>query len=531
MKSQQLFRKNDGIIKDWLFSRKENIIFCFCAVFFWGMLAHAYGFLHCSLSHDALNAFTATQVEETWKIELGRFFVPLYRALFRGPVMLPWVIGLLGLVWTAVAVFLVVEIFQIRSRMVVFLTAGIMTTNITYIAQIATYLYEFDFNAFCLMLSVLAVYLWNKNGNIWCVIAGSICLMGSIGIYQAYFAVTVTLIVWKSIMDLFDHADVRAVLVHGLKGILMILLGGILYWLLGKLVYGVTGIQAQDRTDAFAFDGNNPVLFYLGLIKPMIIHLCITILQHSAYGGNWFVMLVGVLAGLFCISAVAVFIIKKYRWDRILLILLLVAVLPFAMDCVYFLARGNDVHDLMVYAAWFFYLFLLLFVFRLCEKDMIPGLLTKILRTVACILVGVILWQNVLLANTAYVKKELEANATLSLMTRVVSALDQREDYVAEETEVAFIGVACNDDALYGMERASAIVGVKRTSALYTDTSAYYYNSYKAYFEYVLQCPVRFCSDEVHAQLSEDDRVQALPAFPQDGYMEMIDGILVIKMG
>lgn len=516
-----------NLLKEGILLRKKMIIFCFVAVFFWGFFAHAYGFLHNNLSHDVLNAFTATRTEEIWKIELGRFLVPVYR-LIRGPVSLPWLVGLLGLMWTAIALFLVVEIFDISSRVAVFLTAGIMTTNITYIAQIATYLYEFDFNALSMLLAVLAVYLWNRKEIFWN-LAAVCCLMVSIAIYQAYISVTVTLIVWKSIMDLLDDKPVMAVLIHGLKGILVVLTGVALYFGLGKFVYAITGIVPQDRTNVFEA-GSAQVQLNLEQLQEAFEEVKSYIL-HKAYNIRFFKKSATAVTVLSCVTMVAVFVRKRYRWDRILMVFALIVALPIAMDCMRMLSKAMGIHELMVYAVWFFYVFLVVFSFFLCGKDWFPRLWAKLLRVAVCALVCVVLWQNVLLANTAYVKKELEANATLSVMTRVAATWDAREDFDPEETEVAFIGDADTEVTVHGMKRVSSILAMHKNFSIFRDDSEYYYNTYKAYFEYVLQRPVRFCSDEVHAQLKEDERVQALPKFPQKGYMEMIDGMLVIKMG
>ena len=515
-------------MKDLLKEQKQRLLLCLGSVFFWGLLAHAYGFLRCNLSHDALNAFVATPREEIWKVELGRFLVPVYRAVFRGPVTLPWLTGLLGLLWTAAALVLLTGIFRMESRVLVFLTAGILTTNITCIAQVATYLYEYDCNALALLLSVAAVYLWYRGGVVR-FLAGSLCLTASMGLYQAYFAVAVTLMVWKSVMDLLDENDVRQVVLRGLKGIGLLLVGGILYLLATKLVSAATGTQLQDRVNALNGSGGNPVLFYLGLVMPAMKHL-LTKLLHPAYQPP-----LAVFAAIVTVASVAaairVFWVKRYRFGRITLILLLVALTPFAMTCVYFLAKGKDAHDLTVYALWFFYVFVLLFAFRLCGKDLLPGRMSRGLRAAACILVAVLLWQNVVLANTAYVKKEKEAEADLSMMTRVVCMLEDREDFVPGQTPVTFIGVPKGRPGLYGMDRVGAIIGLGGHSVFSTDTSQPYYNAYRAYFDYVLRYPMAFCTDVIHYRLKEDPRVQALPAYPQEGYIAMIDGVLVIKMG
>ena len=168
-------------LKERALAQKQPFVFCCCAVFLWGLLAHAYGFLHNILSHDVLNAFIATQTEENWKIELGRFFVPVYRTIFRGAVSLPWLLGLMGLLWTSVSVFLTVKILNVRSKLLTVLIAGVMTTNITNIAQIATYIYEFDINCFALMLSVMAAFIWDRKKSIWHLAAAAGLVFVSIG--------------------------------------------------------------------------------------------------------------------------------------------------------------------------------------------------------------------------------------------------------------------------------------------------------------------------------------------------------------
>lgn len=517
-------------IKQYIYDNRKALLISFCSVFFWGILAHAYGFLHNSLSHDGLNAFIATQTEEIWKIELGRYLVPLYRMVFRGSVALPWVLGILGLLWTSVAAFLVNRFFNVRSGWVSFLIAGIMTTNITYISQIATYLYEFDFNAFSLALSVSAAYLWHRDKGYGSYIGGVLCLTASVGIYQAYFTVAVTMMVLKSILDLFDGRNLKETLIHGLKGILMLLSGCVLYYLIGKLIYGVSDISAQSRTDVLNYSGSNPVALYLSLI-PAALRFFVNRLFHAAYNQKLLIIAIGVTCLGLCCSAIYIFKKNKYSLGRILIIILLVTVLPFAMNCIYFLARGRGVHDLMIYAIWFFYIFVLLFACRFCESDMPSFKLSRFTRGLSYLIICAMLWQNVLIANTAYVKKELEGDATLSVMTRVVSMLEEQESYVAGETPVAFFGIVITPEDIFEDSKVTSITGLyKNRLSISSDSSTYYYNGYEAYFKYVLQHPILFCSDETRETLKSDPRLLEMKSFPSEGCMKMIDGTLVVMM-
>jgi len=507
---------------------KDALLFCLTVTFFWGFLTHAYGFFHSSLSHDGLNAFAATVVEERWKIELGRFFVPLYRALFRNELSLPWVIGCLGLFWTGLAVYLVTAFFDVRSRFLTFLIAGVMSTNITYIAQIANFIYEFDFNALSLLLSVMAAYLWNRDRGMPAYLAGTLCLVVSVGIYQSYVAVAVTLILWKSVMELFAGREVKDVLMHGLRGFAMLLLALFLYYVAGLVVYRVTGVTQAERTSVLiSFEDIWKNLPWLLIRTPAE---SIVTFFHPVYKEVYKILffLLSVMLG---ICALVVIRRKKYESVRTILIVLLVGLTPLAMGFIYLLTNGEHIHELMLYAVWFFYVFLLLFAFRLCDEDMLPGRRSEWQSWISCVLVLGLLWQNVILANTAYIKKERDADAALSFMTRAVAMMEREEGYVPGETTVAFVGVYACGDTTPGMEKLHSIVGLQYGDAIAADSSHYYFNPYRAYFDYVLNYPVRLCSDEEHERLKNDERVQEMPFFPNGDCIRWVDDIMVVKMG
>lgn len=91
------------------------------------------------------------------------------------------------------------------------------------------------------------------------------------------------------------------------------------------------------------------------------------------------------------------------------------------------------------------------------------------------------------------------------------------------------VGEVFDTDSDYGT--ASSIKGLANNMQISQDTSAYYYNAYKAYFDYVLNYPIELVDDETHAKLKESKKVQELPTFPQKGCVQMMDGVLVVKMG
>ena len=170
-------------------------------VFLWGLAAHAYGFLHGDFSHDMLNALVTDNVETYWKMQLGRLWVVLYRRTVRGVIAAPWLCGIRGLIWISLSCFLTAKLLRIRGRFFLCLLAGVLTVNLTTVAMTATYLYEFDFDMFALLLGVAAVFLWDRYGWIGSLI-GALFVTGVLGLYQSYVCVVITLIMLLSLAAL-----------------------------------------------------------------------------------------------------------------------------------------------------------------------------------------------------------------------------------------------------------------------------------------------------------------------------------------
>lgn len=512
-----------------LWKEKETIRFCLIAVFLWGMIAHAYGFVHCSLSHDVLNAFVADTTEEICKIANGRYFVPVYRAVFRGPVTLPWLIGLWGLLWCSVAVYMVSRLLEMRSRLQIALTAGIMVTNITFISQIATYLHEFDINAFALVLVVGAVCLWKYKPGLVSSILGGVCIMLSIGIYQSYIAVTVTLIIWVSIMELLREKRVKTVFCNGLWGILLVLLGGVFYLLVARVIHSATGIVLDQRTNPI--QEGSVLTEYLRLIVPALVDLGGNIV-HNAYQRLPQIAAIGCVLLLLAVHCVRIFRRKKFTWDRLALLGVLCLALPFGINCVYFLTKGMGMHDVTSYATCLFYVIVLQLAFWVLENEKDAFSMARPSAAAAWLLVIWVLLQNVTISNTVYLKKQMDTDSSLSTMTRVVAMLEQQEDYVIGQTKIALVGIPENHASRPVFDQVKTITGMNMESAFYIDDWTEYYNPYEDYFRYVLNYPVNLCmGQERQEKVLSRPEIREMPAFPNAGCIRMLDDILVVKLG
>ena len=508
-----------------IIKEKSTIFTCLISTFVIGLLAHAYSYFHDSFSHDALGAIYATVSENNWKIALGRFFVPLYRTIFRGGIALPWMIGVLALIWIGLSVYLVAKIFSITSRGVIILLAGIMTTNLTVTATTATFLYELDADMFALLMATLAVFLWHKYDRGWLI--GTVFVSVALGIYQAYISVTISLVMLVLIYKIIHIESTKQVILRGIKSVCMLILGGILYIVSLKIVCSVTGISLADN-----YNGLISILRLTPMEFPKLIMAAYqdwfsTFLHPKAmYLGILLDFFDGTILAFIVISTLMIAGLNKHLtcFSRVML-LILGTLLPLGMNVSYVLS-GGMVHDLMRYAFWFTYLWGILLAYEIyATSNTNKGTVNSIVKSSICFLASIVIWNNLQASNTLYLKKNLEQEAALSLMTRVADRLEMLPGYVGGETPVVFVGTPSNASIMPGFESVSEIDGAASANVLTYNT----YGMYEAYFSYILNSPINLAST-VWSDFQTDARVAEMPSFPNLQSIQKLDGVVVIKM-
>ena len=497
---------------------------CFAAVFGFGLAAHAYGFLHASFSHDMLNALVADHLETYWKMQLGRPGIVLYRRVFRGVLAVPWQLGLLSLLWLSLSCLLTTKLFRMKSRAFPVLLAGIMTVNISTVAMTATYLYEMDANLFAVLLGVCAVFLWDRYGLPGAVL-GALLTACCMGTYQSMVSVPITLVMLLSIAALLRGEAFAAVFRKGLRAIVMLGCGMLLYWLGVRLMCSLKGINlAMDSYNSVEQEASRSVLGRIGRVYQT---WCQAFWNPAHAHIEPIVLMLNILLAALGLWGLITWLVRgKTGGKEKLLLCLLLILLPLGMNTAQ-LRFSGDVHDLMKYSFWLFYVLCLLPCFAgTWEKP------SGTIRGIGAVLVLLLLCANIQTANIVYTKKQLEQEAAESLMTRVLMRLEQREDYVPGETPLVFAGVSDQlREKIPGFEAYYDITGCETASPIVKSTASYNYNIYAAYFRYLLNNPAVMADWELWNWMQEDPRVAELPTYPSSGCMRILDGVMVVKMG
>lgn len=496
--------------------------------FLLGLAAHGSMLFNLSISHDAVLNFYNSYSAHLHQIGLGRVLEPLYREMTGSGILMPWSSGLIAFLWLGLAVFLVCVLLRLSGRMEVLLTAGIMTVNISVTAVSATYMPWLAADMFALLLSVTAVYFWHTYENCrqkrW-LMAGALAVCCSLSIYQCYIAVTVVLMILISIQRLTEGEYPAKVFGNGMAGIGMIGVGGLIYYILTKVVCGLMKIPlTEGEYDSVTnlWENQEPALKRLiACLKEAATHFFAKDESIYPYPVVWMVNGILIFLCLYFLIRVlrkSVYGQEKASTPRRLMIILLAAALPFAAYMMRLLT--TDVHDLMVYALWLLYLLPVL-LWKLSARETAGD---RRMRCLVLFLLCFIIFEDIQTDNAVYVKKRVEAEATLSLMTEIMAQVEGTEGYVPGETPVTFVGdVSEIIQEVPGTDRVKGISGCNKSSAIT------YEGTYQAYFNNVMLREIKVVRENELKNLSKK-KIDQMPAYPQEGYVKKMNDVVVVKL-
>lgn len=520
-----------NVITEALERNKKQLYLSLAATFLWGLFAHGYAFCGNLVSHDSLREFHSEILGNEIKMGSGRIMTPIYRDLLGSDVTLPWMMGLLALLWIGLAVFLIVRLFRVESKVTAVLIAGVCATNIAVSSTTATYIHDLDSYMFSMLCAVVAVHIWRNHALGW--LLGSVFIAGSLGIYQSFVFVAVTLAMLVCIFDLLDEKPFAKVFLNGIKAVLMLLLGGILYYLLMKVMLSLAGMElvggeynSLDRMTTLAS------VSIVGQVTSAYQDFFSRLFNaYSGYPsilvkGGTLVLLIG------CLIVVAAGLMgHKVRVAEKVLCAVLVLLLPLGMNMIHVLTVGKN-HDLMTYPIWLFYVMALLladWALRKWHPDRkFPETILKGQRMLCLMLVFLILYGNVRFSNGMYMKKALEHEAYMSLMTRIVAGMERVEDYIPGETEVVIVGLPENlNEIMPGFKDYWNVTGMTSPDMIYTGERS----RFQAYFDYMMGLPIQLADGETWNESFQREAVMQMPVYPAKECMQVIDGVLYVKLG
>lgn len=491
--------------------------YAICGALFNGILAYAFVFTNKLLNHDELGAlFTkgATVESGRWGLELMSLIFPDYS--------MPWIYGMISLFLITFGCCLCIRIFSIKSSLLQFVLAGVI---VTFPSQAATFAYMFTASSYAVsfLLAIAAAYFVSRHR--WSsFLLGILSAVISVSIYQAYISLTATVLVVLLIQQTLENTQSEAVLFKkGVCYILFLALSLGAYWLITKACWAVTG----GSIGGYADDALN---FHISTILDGIKNAYVSFYRILRYRDH--LLITGLPSHIFHIGIVTViaayilfWIISQKNFLRACFLLFLLAILPLAMNCMYIFIDESAIHTLVLYS--FAGLYILCAV--ILEKGLVLRFRNKLNRIFASAFqtaaVGVLvalMISNIYFANKAYLSLYQKYENTYSFTTSVLTNLQNVPGYTVD-SKVAIIGSAEAPD--YFDEHYSTLYSFWGFRGLAPDVYTIEYM-----FEYYNGVKLNFASGEEISAVKISQAFDRMPQYPNYGYIQEINGILVIKL-
>ena len=505
------------VFQMWKKNIKSEWKLAFMAAVVIGLMVHLPMMLSDIPNHDGLDSMYFDQN----MITSGRWFL-MVACGFSSYYTLPWLIGVIALLWLGVTAALLVEFLEVKDLVTIVLISGLL---VTFPALASTFAYVFTMDGYmlALMLAVAAVVCVKKLK--YGFLPGAVCLAFSLGTYQSYLAFTVILCIYGILMLALENGTVKDKFKKALQYLYMGILGVVLYYgilqvllkLQGKVLDTYQGINSMESGIL-----SGGVSSLLSTILNMYRDFFAFTINGNVLVNNTWSMAAFTLLALLTMFVLLWMTLQKGWWKKLWFwcLLLLAAVgLPVATNIILLITPNVTYHLLMRYQ-WVLYLILpISFISRYGRKE-------DVTASWGVLLAGVVLAGNFAVTdNIAYSNLEKRYEKTYAYCVRLLDRIEQTPGYY-QGIPIAMIGVV--GDESYPLtditgKVTSNMIGMNGDVLLYTG------DNYQRFIKHYLGADLNILPAEVMEEIYYSEEYRAMDSFPGENSTQVVDGILYVK--
>ena len=499
---------------EWMLNFWHHYRLPFCSSFLFGLLAYGYTFTNKLINHDeASSLFTkgATVTSGRWGLGALDSIFPNYS--------MPWIYGLMTVLFISLCVCLLISIFDIKKQLLQVLLSG---SILVFPSLIGLFGYMFTSSSFALsfLLSVISVALVQRLQK-WRIPFALAALVLSLSIYQSYISVAASLLVLILIQQLIRGEKSGTILIRGICYVLFLVTALALYYLGTQVVLRLTGtvlntyasekiaLSVSSILQGSALAYTNFLQFFtmsfLGLIP--------TAFSRTLHGILAFSLIALLLPQLF--------VIVRKQIDAAILLVLLAAVFPLAINCMYLITTPDSIHTLVLFSFISVYILAVVladFYLERYDSSRISWIVLNILTTVMALIIVV----NIYVANQASLHLQLRYENASAFYTSLIADIKLTPGF-DENTKLAIIGDYQQPE--YYVNQFEHIHGITGVYGFVPDSYS------KNYFmEYYSGFPIAFASDQEIQQILSAPEFDAMAVYPYYGSLQKIGDILVVKL-
>jgi len=484
----------------------------FLSTFLTGMLIHMPIMLRDIPNHDGL----ASMYFDQNMITSGRWFLSVACGV-SSYYTLPWLIGLLAMVYLGIASALLVEFLEVRQSWAVAVIGGLLAA-FPSLASTFAYVFTMDGYMLAVLLAVLAVLLTKKYRLGF--LPGALCLAFSLGIYQSYLPFAVLLSMYGIYMIGASEGSVWEKVKKGLGYVGLGGLGVASYYVILQLLLRVQGKELASYQGINGM-GSVPGAGLSETVPRMYRDFLAFTLKGNVFMNNLFAWGAMVLLGV-CTLAVLFFLFRQKKWWKSFWFFAIIAVtavgLPVAMNLILIISPDVTYHLLMRYQWVLLPVCMVAAISRHSKRLPWAAWLGLIAGLVLTFNYGV-------MDQIAYSNLEKKYEKTYAYCIRLLDRIEQTEGYY-QGIPIAMIGVVGDESYpvtdLTG-EVTAGMIGMGGDSLLYTGAN------YQAFMQNYLGATLNILPPEAMEEMYYSEAYREMESFPGADSIRVIDGVMYIK--
>lgn len=490
----------------------------FLASLIFGMLAYTFAFTNKLINHD--EAFCLFLKGAT--VDSGRWGLGLLDSIFPN-LSMPWIYGMLSVVFIAAAVCVILRIFHIQRKVLQVLLAGCV---MVFPSLIGTFGYMFTSCSFALafLLAVVSVYLLQSKDKLrWLFALGF--MVFSLSIYQSYISVAAGLLVVLLIARLLRGEKIGSVISSGCLYVLFLVLSLGCYYVATQVFLKLLHVQMNGYA-------SENVSFSLLSLPENILTAYESFLLYFTEGFRGLLPTsLSRLAHVLILAVIAILLLlwgfsqEKKELPRYLLLAVLLLLLPLAVNCMYLFTMPDSIHTLVLYGFVCVYVLAVVIAdtsLSVCAGKRWQEFLRPFLVDILTLCMGLTIVINTYVANAAYLNLHLRYENAYSFYSSLTAQIKQMPEFTPD-TKLAVLGTY-QEPEFYNA-RFSFLEKLTGVKGFLPDSY-----SRSKFLEYYLAFPIPTPSEQETAEILASSEYAAMAVYPYYGSVQMIGDTIVVKL-
>ncbi len=539
----------EGFVEFYQTRIKKSWKLAFVSAFVVGLLVHMYKFTNTLLGHDSLFNIYGTQNV----VRSGRWFLAVACSL-SSFFDLPWVNGVLSLIWIGVAAAVVIDIFRIENPVLILLTGGLL---VTFPAVTQTFYFEYTADGYMLAMVLAALTVRfsmigeRRKSRLF---LSFCCITLTCGIYQAYVSFALVLSLGYFMTELLENRYEKKLYTLWIRNQILIYgLGMAAYYVIWQIAMVCQGnLQPNQYMGIDTIGQIGPGFLWDAVKQTMTSFVSVFMVWNFLRRGLTMYTVLNILF-LMAAAYIVVTAVRKSRLytrkGQMLLFLLCMAAIPFAVFIWFFASQGIQYVVRMEQSVCLLYILCGV----LANRWLKPGK-----SDIAALLLAVIIFNNGVTANMMYQYMHRCYEESYATGVEIATHIHLLDD--GTQKEIVIVGLT----SWFSEEEYESGGGLKELALL----KSIYNNLFSAG-----SCPALFLSEVVGLELSyyrvnpemevppvdvgsnnwpvsggwtwrfplADEAVKAklidtkqvadMPVWPAADSIQVIDDLIVIKLG